>query len=416
MSNAKPFSISKREVFDAWREVKANRGAPGIDGQTISEFEENLSNNLFKLWNRMASGSYFPPPVKEVEIPKPGGGIRKLGVPTVSDRIAQTVIRRQFEPALDEQFHPDSYAYRAGKSALSAIDTVRRRCWQYDWVLEFDIEKAFDSLNHKMMMKAILYHNPSPWVKLYIERWLKASKVTVEGQIEQRERGTPQGGVISPLMFNLYLHYTYDAWMGREFPGIPFARYADDGLAHCRTQAEAETLRLALAERLAACGLRLHPTKTQVVYCKDANRKSDFSCTQFDFLGYTFRRRLAKSWEGKYFMSFAPAISGKSSKRVRQVMRQWTIPRWTTASIEAIADRVNPTLRGWWTYFGAFYPSVFKLLIRRFNEILLKWVRRKYKRFRNSRHYAKKWLEALSKRESHLFFHWQLGVMPMAEQ
>jgi group II intron reverse transcriptase/maturase len=416
MSQAKPFEISKHAVFDAWRQVKANRGAHGVDEQTITEFEGNLKSNLYRLWNRLSSGSYFPPPIRGVEIPKKDGKIRQLGVPTVADRIAQTVVRNRFETLVEPHFHPDSYAYRKGKSAIDAIRVTRQRCWKYSWVLEFDVQGAFDNIDHALMLKAVRHHTQCRWTLLYIERWLKAPLVRNDGSTVERDKGTPQGGVVSPLLFNLYLHYTFDLWMKRHFPHIPFARYADDGLLHCNSQEEAAHLQDAVGKRLRNCGLDLHPKKTKIVYCRDANRRGKYPNIQFEFLGYVFRGRLAKSRNGKYFNSFSPAVSRTSAKHIRQRMSQWNIGRWTNAELEDIARKSNASLRGWWNYFGVFCPSSLKRVMAHLNQILVRWAVRKYKRFKGSKRKARKWLRGISEREPNLLYHWQLGILPAVEQ
>lgn len=416
MSRAKPFEISKHDVLDAWYQVKANRGSHGIDKQTIDEFEEELKNNLFKLWNRLSSGSYFPPPIRAVEIPKKDGKMRQLGIPTVADRVAQAVVRNRFEMLVEPHFHPDSYAYRRGKSAIDAIGVTRKRCWKYDWVLEFDVKGAFDNIDHELMLKAVRHHTDCRWTLLYIERWLKAPIARANGDRIERDRGTPQGGVISPLLFNLYLHYAFDLWMKRHFSNIPFVRYADDGLLHCNSQEEAAYLQAEISKRLRTCGLDLHPGKTKIVYCRDANRRGKYPNIQFVFLGYAFRGRLAKSRTGKYFNSFSPAISRDSAKRIRHKMREWNLGRWTNAEFEDIAGKCNSPSRGWWNYFGAFYPSSLKRVIGHLNDILVIWAVRKYKRFKGSKRKARKWLRGVSERLPSLFYHWQLGILPAVEQ
>jgi len=408
MSQAKPFCISKQAVFDAWMQVKRNRGTSGIDGQTIEEFEENLKDNLYKLWNRLSSGSYFPPPVQGVEIPKRNGKMRLLGIPTVMDRIAQTVVRNCLEPTLDPIFCSDSYAYRSNKSAIDSIAITRIRCWKYSWVLEFDIKGAFDNIDHSLMLKALSHHTSCKWVLMYIERWLKAPMVKSDGIKEARTQGTPQGGVISPLLFNLYLHYAFDEWMKREFPTVPFARYADDGLLHCCSEQQAAFIRDKLGLRLKACGLQLHPDKTKIVYCKDANRRGDYINTQFVFLGYCFRGRLAKSKEGKYFCSFSPAVSKEASKAIRGKMKEWNISRWTNASLEDISKRINPVINGWWNYYSKFYPSEMKKVLMHLDLILEKWAVRKHKRFKRSKCKAKLWLAGVKARDPSLLAHWSL--------
>jgi len=282
VDEAKPFKIPKRDVWEAFNRVKANQGAAGVDGQSIAEFEANLAGNLYKVWNRLSSGSYFPPPVLRVDIPKADGGTRPLGIPTVADRIAQEVARRYLEPILEPVFHTDSYGYRPGKSAIDAVHQTRQRCWRYDWVLDLDIKGFFDSIDWELLLKAIRHHTDCPWVLLYIERWLKAPMQMEDGSVVPRMSGTPQGGVISPILANLFLHYAFDMWIMRTFPHIPFERYADDVICHCKSAEEARALWRAIADRFAVCKLVLHPQKTKIVYCKDVNRHGDFPDIHFD--------------------------------------------------------------------------------------------------------------------------------------
>ena len=264
----KRYDIPKTLIWEAWLHVKANQGAAGIDAETIERFENKLGDNLYKLWNRMSAGSYFPPPVKAVPIPKKSGGVRILGIPTVADRIAQTAIKMWLEPRLDPIFHEDSYGYRPGKSALTAIAVTRRRCWDTDWVVEFDIRGLFDNLDHDLLMTALRKHCQEPWILLYVERWLKAPMQTTDRQILERDRGTPQGGVVSPILANLFLHYAFDLWVTRHLPGVRFARYADDAVLHCKSKRQAEYVLDCIRERFRACKLELHPGKTRIVYCK----------------------------------------------------------------------------------------------------------------------------------------------------
>ena len=321
-TRTKPFTIDKWQIYEAYEAVKSNKGAAGVDGQTIEQFEADLKGNLYKIWNRMSSGTYFPPPVRAVSIPKKTGGERILGVPTVSDRIAQMVVKRLIEPDLDPVFLPDSYGYRPRKSALDAIGVTRKRCWTYDWVFEFDIRGLFDNLPHDLLMKAVRKHVTCKWALIYIERWLKAP-MEKEGIIIERNRGTPQGGVISPILSNLFLHYCFDLWMQRAHPDLPWCRYADDGLVHCRTEQEAETLKSELQVRLAECGLEMHPTKSKIVYCKDGKRQGRYPNVTFDFLGYQFRPQMVtNSRNGSLFCSFAPAVSPSALKSMRTTI--WT--------------------------------------------------------------------------------------------
>src|SRR3954469_6230212 len=317
----KPFHIEKRWVYEAYQAIRSNGKAAGVDGQTLEQFEANLSGNLYKLWNRMSSGTYFPPPVRAVPIPKRSGGERILGVPTVTDRVAQMVVKLVIESILEQNFLADSYGYRPNKSALDAVGVTRERCWKYDWVLEFDIKGLFDNIDHELLLRAVRKHVKYKWALLYIERWLTAPMEQGGNRIE-RTRGTPQGGVISPILSNLFLHYTFDLWMRRAHPDLPWCRYADDGLVHCRTAQEAEALKAELQGRLAECRLELHPTKTKIVYCKDRKRQGMYPNTKFDFLGYCFRPRLVRSSrDGKLFWGFNPAVSPSALKAMRATIR-----------------------------------------------------------------------------------------------
>jgi group II intron reverse transcriptase/maturase len=405
-SSAKPFNISKPDVWDAYKRVKANRGAAGVDGQSIAEFEENLSVNLYKLWNRMASGSYFPPPVRRVEIPKGDGKTRPLGIPTVADRIAQMVVTRFLSPILEPQFHVDSYGYRPKKSAKDALAAARQRCWRYDWVLDLDIKSFFETLEHKLLMRAVRRHTTCPWVLLYIQRWLQAPTKLADNSLIERTSGTPQGGVVSPILANLYLHYAFDLWMGRDFPNIPFERYADDVICHCDSEAQATQLKNAIQQRFATCSLTLHPQKTKIAYCKDDRRQSFYPTVQFDFLGYTFRPRRTKGRSGKAFVGFNPGISAKSATAIRQSMRDWQIHLRSDLSLEDVAKLVNPRLRGWINYYGAYYRSVLSRVLAHFDSVLSRWVMRKYKRFRRRPGNAERWVHGVARRQTALFAHW----------
>lgn len=376
----KSYKISKHIVWEAYKKVKANKGAAGVDNINIEKFEENIKDNLYKLWNRLSSGSYFPPPVRAVEIPKKNGGTRLLGVPTVEDRIAQMVVRMYFEPSVDKVFYKDSYGYRPNKNAIEALGVIRERCWKYDWVLEFDIKGLFDNIDHKLLMKAVKKHTEEKWVILYIERWLKVPFKMSDGRIVERNTGTPQGGVISPVLANLFLHYTFDKWMELHFPQCPWARYADDAVAHCKSKAQAQLLLMKLGKRFQECGLELHPDKTKIIYCKDDFRKQDEEITSFDFLGYTFRPRRAKSKKGKFFINFSPAVSNKATKSMRQVIRNWRIQLKPDKSIIDISNMFNPVIRGWINYYGNFYKSELYKVLRHMNKALVQWARRKYKK------------------------------------
>ena len=415
MDAPKPYQIPKQSVLDAWRLVKANRGAAGIDGQSIAMFEADLKNNLYVIWNRMSSGSYFPPPVKAVEIPKKAGGTRILGVPTVADRVAQMVVKQVLEPIVEPVFHPDSYGYRPGRSAAQALGVTRERCRRYDWVLEFDIKKLFDNVEHELMMRAVRWHTDIPWVLLYTERWLRAPFQRDDGTLAARNRGTPQGGVVSPILANLFLHYALDVWMSRNHPGKPFERYADDAVVHCRSEADAERLKVELQARFAEVGLELHQTKTRVVYCKDSNRTGSYPNRSFDFLGYTFQPRRAIGRNNVCFTGFLPAVSSKAQVAMVQAMREWRLPHKTEWPLEQVARMINPIVRGWIQYYGRYYKSALDRVLDHLNWLIGRWARRKFKSLRQHQRKAMRWLGRVARRQPNLFAHWQFGVVPEAE-
>lgn len=406
----KPFVIPKRQVMQAYQLVRANAGAAGVDHQSLGDFEKDLKSNLYRLWNRMSSGSYFPPPVKAVAIPKKSGGERTLGVPTVADRVAQTVVKLQIEPDIEPHFLEDSYGYRPGKSALDAVGVTRKRCWRYDWVLEFDIKGLFDNIPHALMIRALRKHVNCKWALLYVERWLPAPLQQPDGCLVARDRGTPQGGVISPLLSNLFLHYVFDAWMKKHFPDVPWCRYADDGLLHCRSLRQARELRKALEERFQECGLELHPHKTKIVYCKDSNRCGEYPAKSFDFLGYTFRGRASKNAQGKLFMSFSPAVSNGALKSMRAIIRKSNLRNRVDLSIEDIARNFNPALQGWINYYGRFTRSALYPFFRYFNHALRDWVMNKHKRFRGKKTRAGQYLQQMASTQPGLFAHWRCGM------
>jgi RNA-directed DNA polymerase len=411
-SQVKPFEISKRVVWKAYLRVKANKGAAGVDGQTIEQYEQNLKNNLFKLWNRLSSGSYFPPPVKAVAIPKAGGGSRILGVSTVDDRIAQTVAAMYLEREVEPVFHPDSYGYRPGRSALDAVGRCRERCWRNDWVIDLDVRAFFDSVDHSLMLKAVERHTDQRWILLYVTRWLAAPIQQPDGTLVARDRGTPQGSAISPVLANLYLHYAFDMWLVRTFPGVTFERYCDDAVIHCASEEQARQVRDALAVRLAAVGLELHPDKTRIVYCKDDDRRGDHEVTSFTFLGYTFRPRLAKSKHGKHFVSFLPAVSRDAVTAMGREIRSWHIARRSDKSLTDLARMFNSIVHGWINYYGRFYKSMLYPLLRRINDHLVRWAMRKYKRLRRREKRAGELLAEASRRSPQLFAHWRFGLKP----
>jgi Retron-type reverse transcriptase len=414
--DGKPFVISKRLVWEAWRRVKANKGAAGVDEESIQAFEENLRGNLYKVWNRMSSGSYMPPPVRAVEIPKKGSGrgVRVLGVPTVADRVAQTVAYLYLEPEVEPVFHSDSYGYRPRRSAHDALRTCRQRCWKYDWVLDLDLKSFFDSLDHSLVLKAVAHHTDLRWILLYVERWLKAPLQLEDGSLRHRDRGSPQGSAISPVLANLFLHYALDVWLVREFPDVPFERYADDVILHCKTKAQAQVVRDAIIERLAQVGLELNLDKTRIVYCKDANRKGSHEHEQFTFLSYTFRPRLARSKAGVKFVSFLPAVSNDTAKDLRRKIKRWRLHLWSGRHLADLAQEINSTVRGWIGYYGRYYRTELIQTLKLINDYLVRWAMRKYKRLRRHPTRATRFLAAVAKREPRLFVHWAWGVQPSA--
>jgi group II intron reverse transcriptase/maturase len=403
-------------VFEAYRRVKANKGAAGVDDESIAAFEADLKTNLYKLWNRMSSGSYFPPPVKMVEIPKPGGkGVRILGVPTVADRIAQTVAAVYLEPKVEPMFHPDSYGYRPHRSALDAVAACRERCWRTDWVIDLDIKGFFDNLDHDLVVKAVAHHlSPDQrWILLYVQRWLTAPLQQADGTLVARDRGSPQGSAISPLLANLFMHYAFDAWMAREYPAVRFERYCDDVVIHCETRQQAEQVRDAVAGRLAECGgLQLHPDKTRIVYCQDGKRRGAHEHRSFTFLGYTFRSRRVRTRTGAYFFSVNPAVSDEAAQRIRHQIRSWRLHLRSGSTLGDLARQINPIVRGWINYYGRFYKSELIYVLNGINHYLMRWAMQKFKRLRRHRQRAWERLGYVASQYPNLFAHWQLGLRP----
>jgi RNA-directed DNA polymerase len=408
-SSDKPFDISKQLVWEAYRRVAANKGAAGVDGCSVEDFEKDLKNNLYKIWNRMSSGTYFPPPVKAVEIPKShGGGTRVLGVPTVADRIAQTVAALALEARTESIFHDDSYGYRPERSALDAVARCRQRCQKKNWVIDLDVQKFFDSVDHDLMVKAVEANitTDQRWVLLYVKRWLTAPMQQSDGALAARDRGTPQGSAVSPVLANLFMHYAFDSWLEREFPTVEFERYADDAVVHCVTERQARQVLAALAERMVEVGLRLHPDKTKIVYCRDDNRRGSFEHTSFTFLGYTFRPRSVSGRHGRLFTAFVPAISRDALKKISAQLRRWRLHTRTGHDLNDLAERINPIVRGWMNYYGRFFRSELLPLLKRINGYLVRWARKKYRRLAPFKR-VKRWWDRLVSRNRRLFAQWQ---------
>lgn len=397
----------------AFERVKANKGTYGIDEQTIADFEENLKDNLYKIWNRMSSGTYFPKPVKAVAIPKKSGGTRILGIPTVEDRVAQMVAKIYFEPKVEELFYEDSYGYRPNKSAIDAIGILRKRCWKKDWVVDFDIKGLFDNIRHDYLIEMVKRHTNEQWIILYIERWLKTPFKMQDGTIVERTAGTPQGGVISPVLANLFMHYVFDDFMSKEFPTIQWVRYEDDGVLNCVSLKQAKYIIKVLDKRFKTCGLELNLEKTKIVYCKDDNRKGKYGNTKFDFLGYTFKIRSAENNKGQIFNSFIPAMSDKAQKDIRKELRSYRIQRQVDKSLSDIANMFNSKIQGWINYYSHYYKTEVNKILDYFNSILVKWVMRKYKTIKSKKR-AIKWLAEIAQRDTTLFAHWKFGILPMA--
>jgi RNA-directed DNA polymerase len=403
----KPFVIPKLMVWEAYRRVRANKGAPGVDGQDLEAFEADLGGNLYKIWNRMSSGTWFPPAVRAVEIPKPhGGGVRVLGVPTIADRVAQTVVAMYLEPLVEPRFHRDSYGYRPGKAAWDAVATCRRRCWEYDWTIDLDVQKFFDTVPWELVVRAVEAVTDCRWVLLYVKRWLAAPLQHPDGTLVERDKGTPQGSAVSPVLANLFMHYAFDVWMARNYPGCPFERYADDAVVHCASRRQAEAVLAGIVERMSEVGLRLHPDKTRIVYCKDGTRRGEHEHTQFTFLGFTFRARTARATGGGYFTGFLPAISAEALKAKGADLRTMRIHRRSDLSLDDLARWLNPIVAGWMNYYGRFYRSAVYPLLRRVSLYLRRWAGKKYRRLRTYKRF-KRWWTGLQQRMPGLFAHWR---------
>lgn len=410
MTKSKSYQISKQVVWDAYLKVKANRGAAGIDKESMGEFEENLKNNLYKIWNRMSSGCYFPPAVLRCEIPKKDGKIRVLGIPTVADRIAQMVVKMYLEPHVEPKFHEDSYGYRPRRSAHQAIGKARERSWKYDWVIDMDIKGFFDEIDHELLMQEVQKYTKEKWILMYIERWLQAPSESKAGEIRKRSKGTPQGGVISPLLANIFLHQVFDEWLSQEQRLICFERYADDIIVHCLTEKQAKYVLDSIKRRMKKYHLMLHPEKTKIVYCKDSHRPGDHENTSFDFLSYTFKQRVCRTKTGQFFVGFVPAVSQTAKKAMSQKIRKWKLKKLVPLKLEEIAAIINPQVRGWMNYYGAYHRSNMKSILSQVEIAIARWAKRKYKKLYRKLLASIKWLRSIWRRKPNLFAHWAWNI------
>lgn len=407
-TTSKPVPVTKEMVKKAYRKVKSNQGSAGVDKESLETFQADLLNNLYVLWNRMSSGSYFPKPVRSVSIPKANGKKRVLGIPTVSDRIAQQVVKDYLEPRLEAQFSGNSYGYRPLKSAHDAIIAVQENVRNYAWVIDMDIKSFFDEVDHELLMKAVERHVPEQWVRMYIRRWLESPAQEADGtQTQKHGQGTPQGGVISPLLANLFLHYVLDKWLEKQYPGVAFVRYADDVVVHCHTETEAKEMLAAIRTRLAECKLRLSEEKTKVVYCKDYRRKqkNDYG-KKFDFLGFTFKPKALASKNGGLFLAYGCAMSQKAQTRIIAGWKQLNWHRQSHLTIQEIANQVNQQMRGIIRYYGKFKLWTLERLMLRFETLLIKWVLKKYKKFHGSNSKAQQWIKGLKRNYPTMFYYW----------
>lgn len=406
--SAKSLPISKKMVYKAYQRIKKNKGGAGVDNVSWSIFEKDKTNQLYKLWNRLSSGSYFPPPVRIVEIPKKDGiSTRQLGIPTIGDRIAQQVLKDYLEPRLEKIFSTHSYGYRPLKSAHQALSQVRANVRWYPWVVDLDIAKFFDNMSHELLEKALSKHVQEKWVKMYIQRWLKVSYVPKEGKSFTKSQGVPQGGVISPLLANLFLHYTLDKWLEIHHPNIPFVRYADDLIVHCKSENQARFILDKINHRLSECKLTHHPQKTKIVYCQDYRRKKKGFPVKFDFLGFSFQPRATKPIGGTFFIGYDCAISQQSKCSIYKQLRESPILKTSQVSMEDIAIELDSRIRGWIAYYGKFRKWELSVVFNKLHQRLIKWVRKKYKMKSYKKAYAK--LKGIKKQRPNLFYHWEVG-------
>lgn len=405
--NYKTVPISRQMVWESYLQVRKKGKAAGVDGISQEKFDENLKDNLYKLWNRLTSGSYYPPAVRQVEIEKENGGTRKLGIPTISDRIAQTVIKREIEERLEEEFEESSYGYRRGRSAHDALKKVKENVKKKSWLVDLDIKGFFDNLDHELLKLAIERHVEEKWIKMYIKRWLEVS-IQKEGEIEEKKvgKGISQGGVISPVLSNLYLHYTLDKWLKNKYPEVELIRYSDDGVIHCKTKEKAEEVLEAVRKRLKECRLELHPEKTKIVYCKRERRGGNYPIVKFDFLGHSFKPKMLKSKYG-FYLEYVSSMSNKAKQKIQNILRKMEIHRWSRYKIEEIAEKLNPKLRGWINYYGKHGGHDIRSLFRGLDHRLMKWLLKRYKKLKGRKKVGYKVLKRIRREYPNILEHWK---------
>jgi group II intron reverse transcriptase/maturase len=404
-------SITTLQVQMAFKRIRANKGASGVDGMTIDEIAKNPRKYLYLIWNRLASGSYFPKPVRQVLIPKGDGKIRPLGIPTILDRVAQQVIASELEEIVEPHFSSNSFGYRPKKSAHDAIGQCRINCMKYSWVIDLDIKGFFDNIDHELLLKAVEHYTQNKHILLYVKRWLNAPVKLPDGTLkEPNGKGTPQGGVISPVLANIFMDIVFDKWIVRSKQDIAFERYADDIVVHCRSKKEAIALHEAIRKRLEEFKLELNQEKSKVVYCRKNQKyqpKIKESYQRFDFLGYTFKPRMINE-RGRIRLGFTPGISQKSIVRITQELKRMNIHKWVQLPITRIGEILKLKIRGWINYYAKFRPSDMRKLFKVVHARLTKWIRNKYRRFRGKAWYsAYKYLQSLANRYPNLFEHWQ---------
>ncbi|HEX8677108.1 MAG TPA: group II intron reverse transcriptase/maturase, partial [Segetibacter sp.] len=377
----KSLPVTKRMVFESYLKVVSKDGGAGIDRESIDMFNANKSSNLYKIWNRMTSGSYFPPPVRTVFIPKKQGGVRPLGIPTVSDRVAQGVVKEYLEPSMETVFHNSSFGYRPGRSQHDALEQCQRNCIKKAWVLDVDIKGFFDNISHSIMIELVGQHTKERWVLMYVERWLKAGVEQEDGSITARIKGTPQGGVVSPLLANIYLHHAFDKWMDETHSHCPFERYADDIVIHCSSKEEAERMLEELKTRMQEFELTLHPEKTKIVYCKNYQRNEKHESESFTFLSYSFQPRTIpdKFGRAKPLLVFGCAICNAAKARIVTAIKEVLRVPWSTQTLEWFADKLNPKIRGWLNYYTRFKKDEAHKVFYYLNELIQKWIKNTYK-------------------------------------